>query len=86
VGADGVWECGEKDFCILVGRFSGGEPGINGDFSGVAKNSFLIEGGKIVGAASETMISGNLADMLFNLVDISSETVFDGVSILPYAA
>jgi hypothetical protein len=22
VGADGVWECGEKDFCILVGRFS----------------------------------------------------------------
>ena len=71
---------------ILVGRFSGGEPGINGDFSGVATNSFLIEGGKIVGAASETMISGNLADMLFNLVDISSETVFDGVSILPYAA
>ncbi|MBQ7835681.1 MAG: TldD/PmbA family protein [Clostridia bacterium] len=71
---------------ILVGRFSGGEPGINGDFSGVAKNSFLIEGGKIVGAASETMISGNLADMLLDLVDISCETVSDGVSILPYAA
>ena len=71
---------------ILVGRFSGGAPGINGDFSGVAKNSFLIENGEIIGAASETMISGNLAAMLNSLVDISSETVADGISVLPYAA
>ena len=26
---------------ILVSRFSGGQPASNGDFSGVAKNSFL---------------------------------------------
>lgn len=71
---------------ILVGRFSGGAPGINGDFSGVAKNSFLIENGEIKGAASETMISGNLAAMLNSLVDISSETVADGISVVPYAA
>lgn len=71
---------------ILVGRFSGGDPGVNGDFSGVAKNSFLIENGEIIGAASETMISGNLAAMLNNLVDISAETVADGISVLPYAA
>lgn len=71
---------------ILVGRFSGGDPAQNGDFSGVAKNSFLIENGKIVGAASETMIAGNLAEMLKNLVAISKERVYDGYSILPYAA
>ncbi len=71
---------------ILVGRFSGGAPSTNGDFSGVAKNSFFIENGKIAGAASETMISGNLAKMLNELVDISSETVADGISVLPYAA
>ncbi len=71
---------------ILVGRFSGGQPGTNGDFSGVAKNSFLIEDGKIVGAVSETMISGNLADMLNNLVSVSKETVSDGTSVLPYMA
>ncbi len=71
---------------ILVGRFSGGDPAQNGDFSGVAKNSFLIENGKITCAASETMIAGNLAGMLKNLVAISKERVYDGYSILPYAA
>ncbi len=71
---------------ILVGRFSGGEPGTSGDFSGVAKNSFLIENGKITCALSETMISGNLGDLLKNVVAISSETVCDGTSVLPYAA
>ena len=71
---------------IVVGRFSGGEPGANGDFSGVAKNSFLIENGKITKALSETMINGNLAQMLLNLVDLSRETVEDGSMVLPYAA
>ena len=36
------------------------------------------EDGKIVSALSETMISGNLADMLNNLVDISKEILVDG--------
>ena len=71
---------------ILVGRFSGGEPGTSGDFSGVAKNSFLIENGKITCALSETMISGNLGDLLKNVVAISSEVVCDGATVLPYAA
>ena len=71
---------------ILVGRFSGGQPASNGDFSGVAKNSFLIENGKIGPALSETMISGNMADMLNRLRAISSEQVVDGMSVLPYMA
>lgn len=69
---------------ILINRFSGGEPGTNGDFSGIAKNSFLIENGQITDAISETMISGNLIDMLKNIKGISSETVCDGKSILPW--
>ncbi len=32
------------------------------------------------------MISGNLADMLKNVVAISRETVADGYSVLPYGA
>ena len=71
---------------LLVGRFSGGEPSANGDFSGVAKNSFLIENGKIAGAVSETMISGNLAALLQNLRGLSVQTVEDGATSLPWAA
>lgn len=71
---------------ILVCRFSGGEPATNGDFSGVAKNSFYIENGKIAYPVSETMISGNLDTMLKNIVGISSEVACDGTTVLPYMA
>lgn len=71
---------------IIVGRFSGGQPSSNGDFSGVAKNSFIIENGKIGPALSETMISGNMAAMLKNLRAISKEQVADGSTVLPYMA
>lgn len=71
---------------LLVGRFSGGNPGANGEFSGVAKNGFLIENGKITDSVSETMISGNLADMLNDLVGISRETLSDGSVVVPYMA
>ncbi len=71
---------------ILVCRFSGGEPAGNGDFSGVAKNSFLIKDGRISSPLSETMISGNLKDMLCDIKGISSESVNYGTCIMPYAA
>jgi len=71
---------------VIIGRFSGGSPTANGEFSGVAKNGFLIEKGKIVSALSETMISGNLSEMLNNLIDISKETLEDGSVVAPYMA
>ena len=52
----------------------------------MAKNSFLVEDGQIKGAVSETMINGNLAELLNNLISISRETVEDGYSVLPYMA
>ncbi|MDR0915714.1 MAG: TldD/PmbA family protein [Oscillospiraceae bacterium] len=71
---------------LLINRFSGGSPAQNGDFSGVAKNSFLVKNGKITDAVSETMISGNLFEMLNNIVAISSDVQCDGGSVVPYAA
>ena len=71
---------------LLVSRFSGGSPASNGDFSGVAKNSFLIEKGQVGSAVSETMISGNLGDMLNHLRGISREAVQDGWRVLPWIA
>ena len=74
------------DHGLLVGGFSGGRPGTNGEFSGVAKNSYLIENGEIKGAVSETMINGNLGEMLKNVKAISKETIADGSMVLPYVA
>ncbi len=74
----------ETPFGIYTVRFSGGEPSVNGDFSGVAKNSFLIENGKLTVPLAETMISGNLLDLLNNIVDISEEREENGVDLVPY--
>jgi PmbA protein len=69
---------------LLVGAISCGIPSANGELSGVAKNSFYIEDGQIKGAATETMISGNLAEMLQNVTAVSRELVSDGTSVVPY--
>ncbi|MCL2608418.1 MAG: TldD/PmbA family protein [Treponema sp.] len=69
---------------ILLNRFSGGTPNANGDVSGIAKNSFLIEGGKITCALKETMIAFNLAEALRNIPAISRERACDGSSLLPW--
>ena len=71
---------------LLMGGFSGGEPGTNGEISGVAKNSFLIENGRVTTPVNEVMISGNLAEMLKNIVAVSKERVADGGAVMPYIA
>lgn len=71
---------------ILLARFSGGYPSANGDFSGIAKNSYLIEDGEIKYPISESMVSGNFADMLMNVKAVSKERVDSGRSIFPWVA
>ena len=69
---------------ILLGRFSGGRPAVNGDFSGVAKNSYLIEDGRIVQPLSETMIAGNLVALFNELKAVSKDAVNYGYSESPW--
>ncbi len=69
---------------VLLGRFSGGNPNDKGDFSGVAKNSYYIENGKIQYPISETMVSGNIASLLKDIDAVSTERVNFGNSILPW--
>ena len=68
----------------LVSRLSMGAPAPNGDFSGVIKNSFIIEGGEIGGALSETMVSGNMARMLLDINGISAEHIDYGGEDFPW--
>jgi PmbA protein len=69
---------------ILLNRFSGASPGPGGDVSGVAKNSFLIENGKITDALKETMVSFNIVDALMNIPASSKERCENGSIILPW--
>lgn len=69
---------------LIVGSISCGMPGATGELSGVAKNAFYVEDGKIKGAVMETMISTNLFDMLFNIKAISKELLCNGSMVMPY--
>ena len=69
---------------LIIGSISAGAPGANGEMSGVAKNAFYIENGEIKGAVIETMISGNIFDMLKNIKAISKEQLCDGQMVMPY--
>lgn len=71
---------------LLMARFSGGQPSSSGDFSGIAKNSYLIEDGRVKHPVSESMISGNFADMLKSVIAVSRERVDFGYGIYPYVA
>ncbi|MCX7063835.1 MAG: metallopeptidase TldD-related protein, partial [Proteobacteria bacterium] len=69
---------------VLITRFSGGRPNDKGDFSGIAKNSYYIENGAVVYPISETMVSGNMASVLTNIISISKERADFGSGIFPW--
>ena len=61
-----------------------GNPAANGDFSGVIKNSVAIDGGAVGTALSETMINGNVAQMLRDVVGVSAERIDTGGWCMPW--
>lgn len=92
-GGNWVIEPGDKSYNdiirsvkkgILFARYSGGMPSANGDFSGIAKNSYYIEDGEIKYPVAEVMVSGNLAELFKNIIEISKERICFGSSIFPY--
>jgi len=68
----------------LVDRLSMGRPAPNGDFSGVIKNAFALTDGRIGAALSETMINGNVAQMLKDVSAVSVERIDGGSIVLPW--
>jgi PmbA protein len=69
---------------LLVNRFSGNVDSVSGDFSGVVKGGHYIEAGKTVCPVKEVMISGNIYELLKQVVDVSREYVDVGGSRMPY--
>lgn len=62
----------EAGDALLVGRFSGSTDAVSGDFSGVAKGSFLVAGGERGRPVKETMVAGNVFELLERVVALGS--------------
>jgi PmbA protein len=67
---------------ILLNRFSGNTDPVSGDFSGVAKGSYLIERGTEPVPIQETLISGNLFELLEALSGVARERRWIDGSVL----
>jgi PmbA protein len=61
-----------------------GMPASNGDFAGVIKNSFLIENGQRGPALAETMVSGNVAQMLLAITGVGKRLHDSGAWCVPW--
>ena len=71
---------------LFVQRFSGTVDPASGDFSGVAKSSRWVEGGRIVRPLKETLISGNCFALLQQILALSTETErLGGAATGPFA-
>ncbi len=75
---------GEIKRGIFVTRYSGNVNPISGDFSGVVKGGRLIEGGEVKAAVRETLIGGNIYDLLRNVSGVSRERKMIISQLLPY--
>lgn len=70
---------------LVIKRFSGNCDPLSGHFSGVAKNSWWVEGGKLQHPVQEVMISGNVFAALKDIMAIGTPlyTLLEG-SQAPY--
>ena len=59
---------------LVIERFSGNSDFTTGMISGVAKSSEFFEKGKSVGIVDETMIAGNIFEMIKNVVGLENKT------------
>lgn len=71
---------------LLVQRFSGSVDPASGDFSGVAKSSRWVEGGRVTGPVRETLLSGNAYQLLARIAALGSTSErVDGSARAPWA-
>jgi PmbA protein len=67
---------------VLLRRFAGNADPVSGDFSGVAKGSFLLRKGEAPRPIQETLISGNLFELLQAISGVGRERRWVDGSVL----
>ena len=74
----------EVDRGIYVTRLSAFPDPVTGDFSGLVKGGFLIEKGDLVHPVSETMLAGNVFDLLLQTTNVSKDRERIMCTLLPH--
>lgn len=74
----------EMEKGVIVGRYSGVPSMVSGDFSGVVKGGFLVKNGEILHPVRETMVAGNVFEVLGRISEVSKEREQVVGYILPY--
>ncbi|TET89853.1 MAG: TldD/PmbA family protein [Methanomassiliicoccales archaeon] len=69
---------------IVVRRLSGFPETVSGDFSAVVKGGFLVEKGEIIQPVTDTLISGNVFEIMKNIESVSKERETVLSYTLPY--
>jgi PmbA protein len=59
---------------LMVHRFVGNTDPVSGHYSGIAKSSRLYLNGEDVGSVTETMIAGDLSDLVGQILAVSRES------------
>jgi PmbA protein len=72
-----------SDRAILVDQILGGGPDISGDFSVNLDLGFLIDQGAVVGRLKDTMITGNVYDLLAGNLTLGSDREWIGSCYTP---
>jgi len=63
-----------QETLLMIDRFSGNVDALTGDFSGVAKSSRVFHNGKDAGAVTETMVAGNIFEVMKSIAAVSQES------------
>jgi len=69
---------------LIVNRYSGGVNPVSGDFSGVVKGGHLVVDGEVRMPVRETLIAGNVYEMLGKVSGVSQERKMILSSLLPH--
>jgi PmbA protein len=64
----------ETEHGLIVRRLSGYPDPLSGDFSAVVKGGFLVKNGEMVQPVTDTMITGNVFDVLGRIEAVSKDT------------
>ncbi len=70
---------------LILDQVLGGDPGISGDFSVNVDLGYRIKNGKIIGRVKDTMIAGNVYQVLKNPVALGNDSDWSGSCWTPSA-